>query len=349
MKTTTEELTIGRGLQLQIEKKRTGNRLFVTLSLETMSKCLLHWGLCRHRNAPWQLLPPNKRPAGTQPVGKDALQTAFQIRDAQNRITLELPQDGDFSYLAVVLFFPDENYWDNNHGRNYAIRLPRTDEALLSPGQALKAETMGKEIDFQQIFSLADDLQLAAAVLKEGDSFQITLITDIPGRLVLHWGITKKNRFEWLPPSRPLRPVDTEMVDNRAAQTLFTTAEGFNRMQLIWPQEKAVTGITFVLYLPDSGQWLQGEQGNFYIPVQTPVYKESGLETAILVEVADEIVAREMGRNSWTLMHRFNLCHDLLDRVGREPQGLALLFVWLRFSAIRQLDWHAIIIPSPGN
>jgi len=47
-----------------------------------------------------------------------------------------------------------------------------------------------------------------------------------------------------------------------------------------------------------------------------------------------------MGRNSWTLMHRFNLCHDLLDRVGNNEHGFALLFVWLRFSALRQLDWQ---------
>jgi alpha-glucan,water dikinase len=38
-------------------------------------------------------------------------------------------------------------------------------------------------------------------------------------------------------------------------------------------------------------------------------------------------------------MHRFNLCHDLLDRAG-SVEGLALLLVWLRFSAIRQLDWQ---------
>ena len=47
-----------------------------------------------------------------------------------------------------------------------------------------------------------------------------------------------------------------------------------------------------------------------------------------------------MGRNSWTLMHRFNLCHDLLDRVAGNSDGLALLFVWLRYSALRQLTWQ---------
>jgi len=47
-----------------------------------------------------------------------------------------------------------------------------------------------------------------------------------------------------------------------------------------------------------------------------------------------------MSGNSWTLMHRFNLCFDLLDRVRNNAEGLALIYVWLRFSAVRQLDWQ---------
>ena len=39
-------------------------------------------------------------------------------------------------------------------------------------------------------------------------------------------------------------------------------------------------------------------------------------------------------------MHRFNLCHDLLERVRNNLEGHALLYVWLRFSAIRQLTWQ---------
>jgi len=63
-------------------------------------------------------------------------------------------------------------------------------------------------------------------------------------------------------------------------------------------------------------------------------------ETPKLDDIAEEIIHAEVERNSWTLMHRFNLCYDLLDRVRDNVYGLALLFVWLRFSAIRQLDWQ---------
>ena len=43
---------------------------------------------------------------------------------------------------------------------------------------------------------------------------------------------------------------------------------------------------------------------------------------------------------SWTLMHRFQLCHDLLEKAGDDEDALALLFAWLRYSASRHLDWQ---------
>ena len=59
------------------------------------------------------------------------------------------------------------------------------------------------------------------------------------------------------------------------------------------------------------------------------------------VELAETIIERETGDHSWSLMHRFGLATDLLDRLAPESlQGLALIFVWLRFSAVRQLDWQ---------
>ena len=59
------------------------------------------------------------------------------------------------------------------------------------------------------------------------------------------------------------------------------------------------------------------------------------------VEIAETIIERETGDHSWSLRHRFDLATDLLDRVAPESsQELALIFVWLRFSAVRQLDWQ---------
>ncbi|MBN1607566.1 MAG: hypothetical protein JW940_13095 [Polyangiaceae bacterium] len=64
------------------------------------------------------------------------------------------------------------------------------------------------------------------------------------------------------------------------------------------------------------------------------------VERVDLPALMARIVEAEVHRGSWTLMHRFDLCTGLLDEVGDNEQGLALLYVWLRYSAIRQLDWQ---------
>jgi len=90
----------------------------------------------------------------------------------------------------------------------------------------------------------------------------------------------------------------------------------------------------------DSGRWFKQHGGNFYVPTQAASIKPTTLGQSELAGLADEIIQAETSRNSWTLMHRFNLCYDLLDRVQNDCEGFALLYVWLRFSAIRQLTWQ---------
>ncbi len=130
------------------------------------------------------------------------------------------------------------------------------------------------------------------------------------------------------------------MIEDKAARTPFVTADGLNRLTLSWTEEDMPRGISFVVFRPATGQWLKNSGANFHIPLAVPDYQETTYASADLADMANQIIEAETGRNSWTLMHRFNLCHDLLDRVHGDIEGLALLFVWLRFSATRQLDWQ---------
>ena len=62
-------------------------------------------------------------------------------------------------------------------------------------------------------------------------------------------------------------------------------------------------------------------------------------------DIVDDIVDRESG-DHMTLMHRFNGCADLIRGVmdgnfgGDRARGLSTLFVWLRYSSMRQLTWQ---------
>ncbi|MBW2329335.1 MAG: hypothetical protein JRF30_00005, partial [Deltaproteobacteria bacterium] len=189
-----EKIITKSGVVLLVEKRIIDEGVEVCLRMEQDEKCLLHWGLSRHTGAPWQIPPRALWPEGTRAFGGTAVQTPFSSRNNEGRIVIRLDHPPNLSLVAFCLFFPVENRWDNNHGKNYYIKLRKPKETVL----------------------------------------------EAPG----------------------------------------------------------VSGL------------------------------------------ADQIIEKEMSRNSWTLMHRFNLCYDLLDKVRNNVEGLALIFVWLRFSAIRQLDWQ---------
>ncbi|VAW37484.1 Phosphoenolpyruvate synthase [hydrothermal vent metagenome] len=335
-KSTTVKLD--KGLALQIKKHKTAKSLMVTLTLNSQGKCLLHWGVSKNPKAAWQLPPEAAWPPDTNAVSHAAVQTAFTVQKTKSRIQLKFPATREFSSLSFVLFFPDEDRWDNNNGKNYCIKLPQAGESLFSPTEVLRKELSDRQVLFRQTYHLAGT-ELAAAVILSGEHYLIKLYSDITGRLALHWGINKKSRYEWLLPPEHLRPRGTITVDDKAAQSDFVQIDGLNQLQLEWPADEAVQGLTFVLHQLDTGQWFKPER-NFFIPVKNPPLADTALATAELAEIADQIIQVETGGNSWTLMHRFNLAHDLLDRIGTDSQGLALLFVWLRFSAIRQLDWQ---------
>jgi len=189
-----EEIITKSGVELMAERRELDGQVEVSLRIKNKKKCLLHWGLSRHARAPWHIPPQALWPEGTRAFGGTAVQTPFSGRNGEGQIVIRLERARDFSVIAFCLFFPEENRWDNNHGKNYYIDLRKP-----------------------------------------------------------------KERF---------------------------------------PEAPRVAGL------------------------------------------ADKIIEKEMSRNSWTLMHRFNLCYDLLDKVRNNVEGLALIFVWLRFSAIRRLDWQ---------
>jgi alpha-glucan,water dikinase len=192
---TVEKIATKSGMLLLVEKRIIEDWVEVSLRAERHEKCLLHWGLRLHSEAPWQSPPQSVWPEGSQAFDGAAVQTPFLIQNGGSQIIFRLDRTLDFSLIEFVLFFPEEDRWDNNRGINYRIKVPTLNDSALD----------------------------------EAD------VTD---------------------------------------------------------------------------------------------------------DLASEIIEKEMSGNSWTLMHRFNLCYDLLDKVRCAEEGLVLIFVWLRFSSIRQLDWQ---------
>jgi alpha-glucan,water dikinase len=171
------------------------------------------------------------------------------------------------------------------------------------------------------------------------DRLDLTLGFHIDGECLFHWGLSRIPGGSWLQPPEEIRPEKTRSFDSHAVQTPISPGDSIR----IGIEGGKYAELPFVLYFPQRNEWDNNQGKNYRIslsdmgPGKKPL-REMGDEE--LQNVASEIIDKETSRNSWTLMHRYNLCYELLDRVGENQEGLALLFVWLRFSALRQLDWQ---------
>ena len=191
-----------------------------------------------------------------------------------------------------------------------------------------------------QTITTRSGVKLAAQVEHSDQDIKVFLRGSAPARCFVHWGLRRPGADGWTLPSPAAWPPGTVAAGQNAAQTPLaqnTDAPGLV-FKLNGTEELVV--LEFVLFYPDQGRWDNNNGRNYQVPLQPIQIRPVSPGSLQHADIAEEIIRAETTHNSWTLMHRFNLCHDLLDRVRGSLNGQALLYVHLRFSAIRQLTWQ---------
>ena len=202
--------------------------------------------------------------------------------------------------------------------------------------------------------------ELFAAVRQEDSSdpnsaLTITVTTDIADPVVLHWGIKKpgKGRGWEKPPAKLLFPGSELLKDGIAAEAPFVkgakvAAVPLQEIVAPFPKGHGATALTFVIRSDDGTAWWRDGGNDFQIPLPGPRRPVSTGDAAATFEdeLSKRIIGAEVHSGGWTLMHRFNLASDILGDItsgggnGPPDQALAKVFVWLRYSAMRQLTWQ---------
>lgn len=196
------------------------------------------------------------------------------------------------------------------------------------------------QVTFNRVFELGQGEWLAviAAVNDSGDTARLSLWCHAAGRPVLHWGLGVRSMDEWRRPPSMMQPVDSQPFDDRAVHSPFVNDESGSHLELeLHPVDgRLPRAVNLVVYDAAGARWLKHGGRDIQVRLRQP----RGEGGAGLEPIIEQIAEAESGDTSWTLMHRFNLCHDLLDEVEDDIDGMALLFAWLRYSAVRQLDWQ---------
>ncbi|XP_047330029.1 alpha-amylase 3, chloroplastic isoform X2 [Impatiens glandulifera] len=91
------------------------------------------------------------------------------------------------------------------------------------------------------------------------------LETDLPGDVLVHWGICRNDSKKWEIPADPY-PLDTKVFKKKALQTLLKRRKGRDGSSGTFSLDEGYTGFMFVLKLSD-GTWLNCKGNDFYIPL----------------------------------------------------------------------------------
>ena len=329
-------------VRIEVSGQEEDNHLVLDFRINSDRNCLLHWGLSKRRDPDWHAPAQRYWPMQTTPFDRHAVQSACNRIDEHGctiRVKLDLASSWDS--LPFVLYFPEEDRWLKNGGQEFRLKLPDRGDTP-SPQRLLEQKTQADDWERRE-FDLGDDDSLAVAILKRDTGIRVLLACDAEAPLLLHWGLSGKFSRQWQLPPDEYRPPGTSDFDNKAVRTAFGEQQNLRWLELDFSRSdggEGPRGINFVLFQPGTGRWLKADGQDIYLPLAQTGGEDDILGSVTARELAGRIIHAEMGKGSWTLMHRFNLCHELLQEAQHDPDALALLFAWLRFSFIRQLDWQ---------
>ncbi|XP_022776932.1 alpha-amylase 3, chloroplastic-like isoform X2 [Durio zibethinus] len=108
---------------------------------------------------------------------------------------------------------------------------------------------------------------VSIAVRKSPDTAKNVLYmeTDIPGDVVVHWGVCRDDAKTWEIPAAPYPP-ETAVFKNKALRTLLQPKATGNGSRALFTLDEELVGFLFVLKLDDN-TWLKFKENDFYVPL----------------------------------------------------------------------------------
>lgn len=170
--------------------------------------------------------------------------------------------------------------------------------------------------------------------------------------IILHWGVKKGRQSGWTAPQPDAWPKDTyRMDDGKAVQTRFEPygSDCGVRVICIKDLDHDALGVFAVIHAPsapDHLKWIKASRGGDLFITTVPPPPLPGLTPQTNVSdlcksVVEGIIEREMEYGSWTLMHRYGHARHLVDSVIQaDEDSWGAIYVWMRYSQIRVLDWQ---------
>ncbi|KDP21224.1 hypothetical protein JCGZ_21695 [Jatropha curcas] len=146
---------------------------------------------------------------------------------------------------------------------------PSKDQDSISESKDAKRESNQLEEFYEEQpiskkISIQNSVTVSVRKCPKTDKNLLYLETDLPGEVLVHWGVCRTDDKNWEIPAGPLPP-ETTVFKNKALRTLLQPKDGGNGSSGLFTLDEAFIGFLFVLKLNDD-TWLKFKGDDFYIP-----------------------------------------------------------------------------------
>ena len=174
--------------------------------------------------------------------------------------------------------------------------------------------------------------------------FIIEMACPTDKKIQLHWGVTRRPKIsDWITPPKTIYPELTEFCDQNSVNTLFKEDTIKMEFNLSSKDKEIFQYIIFVFHDLTSDKWYNNNGGNYKIEL-IPPEKSKLSEELGEIDVPNCIkdgMNCEATYGSWCLMMRFQKVRDALFQLNlSDPNESIWIYLWLRYSYRRLLDWQ---------
>ncbi|KAG2702261.1 hypothetical protein I3760_06G081800 [Carya illinoinensis] len=162
---------------------------------------------------------------------------------------------GAFGPLSNLVLGAEVSHTNDSDGTN-EFREPKQESRSL---EGFYEQPIAKHV------ALENSVTVSVRKCPETAKSLLYVETDLPGDVVIHWGVYRDDAKRWEIPSGP-HPPETIFFRDKALRTRLQPKEGGDGCWGSFTLEQGLEGFVFVLKL-DEGTWLKCMGNDFYIPL----------------------------------------------------------------------------------